>query len=110
MSKITLGSIKNRIIASDLITERANRDFDNEGNDAFLNLLDPKVVGYWKMIWQTMQTTPELENKHTEYEMTREEMWKNHMRKFNYAFKNHKQEWFVNHNTEGPYWCIFLLG
>ena len=54
MSKITLGSIKNRIVASDLISERANRDFDNEGNDALLNLLDPKAVSYWKMLFKTM--------------------------------------------------------
>ena len=57
-----------------------------------------------------MQTEPELQNKHTEYEMSREEMWQEHMRKFNYAWRNHKQEWFVNHDTEGPYWSIFLLG
>ena len=48
MAKIVLGSIKNIVVASDLISERANRDFDNEGNDALLNLIDPKVVSYWK--------------------------------------------------------------
>ena len=34
MAKIVLGSIKRRIVASDLLQERANRDFDAENGNA----------------------------------------------------------------------------
>lgn len=46
MSKesIVYGSIKRKIVASDLLKERANKDFDDEGGEAINKYID--TIGY----------------------------------------------------------------
>lgn len=37
-SKIVYGSVKNKVVASDLVAERSNRDFELEGGNIFKHL------------------------------------------------------------------------
>lgn len=103
------GSIKNKIVASDLVEERAKRNFDSEGNNAFLNILGPDHLAA-KEAEEFIKSDPILMNSHKWYEMTREEQWIDHMKKFRRAWELAKQKYFINYTTDKPLWSIYLLG
>ena len=68
MTTIVLGSVKNKIVASDLLEERKKCAFDQEELKVFLHggpLVLQKKLNYLKII-----SHPELANHHKFYEMT----------------------------------------
>ena len=73
MAKIVLGSIKKRIVASDLLQERANCDFDAQNGNAISNILEPKTQAKLRELKNAMVNDPELANSHKFYDMSRAE-------------------------------------
>jgi hypothetical protein len=67
MSKIVHGSIKNKIISSDLIEERAKKDFTG----SFLDLYDQSTLTRAKESYAFMESDPRLHNSHKFYDKTR---------------------------------------
>ena len=96
-SKIVYGSIKRKIVSSDLLDERANRDFDHDNGEIVEKALS--FEGHWdkkKKFVQVMTADPILKNSHKFYEMTSEEHQVSQMKKLRRAFELMKDEWFVN--------------
>ena len=73
--KIVYGSIKRKIVSSDLIQERANRDFDDENGEVLFKTL---CVGgpfeHRQEFLKVLDSDPILQNSHKFYEMTSEEL------------------------------------
>lgn len=44
--KIVYGSIKNKVVSSDLLAERANRDFDDENGEVLLKAFNVRNYYY----------------------------------------------------------------
>jgi hypothetical protein len=86
-------------VATDLQDERAKRNFDNEKGLAFVNIMDKKNYFASMKDLKAIIKDPVLCNSHKFYEMTREEMWIDHMKKFRRAWDTKKNEWFVDYNT-----------
>ena len=113
MSKqsIVYGSIKNNIVASDLVAERANRDFDHDNGEILCKTLN--VRGHWekkKAFNEFLQSDPILKNTHKFYEMNQEEMQEYQMKRLRRAFELKKDEWFINHDPSRLQWSYQLLG
>ena len=70
---ITYGSVKNKIVASALLEERANRDFELEGGSIFKHLDYFNNYDHYVQFDRFMQSDPVLRNSHSFYDMTREE-------------------------------------
>lgn len=51
-----------------------------------------------------------MKNSHKFYEMTREEMWIDHMKKAKQAWKLGKEKWFLNHDPSDLRWQDACLG
>ena len=66
-----IGSIKNQIVASDLLEERKNCNFDQA--ELWDLILTKKHVEYFKKIVKVMESDPLLTNSHKYYDMTRAE-------------------------------------
>ena len=88
MSKeeIVDGSMKNKITSSDLLNERKNRDFDISTNP-FFEILDKGYLKSQENNWEMIKNDPIIKNSHKFYEMTREEMWIDHMKKLRRAYE-----------------------
>ena len=82
MSKIIHGSIKNKITSSDLIEERAKKDFTG----SFLDLYHQPTLNRTKESYAFMESDPRLVNTHKFYDMTRKEMMSEQMFKTNVAY------------------------
>ena len=68
------GSIKRKIVSSDLLSERANRDFDNENGDAINKALSAGgLFEDWKELEKVLYSDPILRNSHEFYEMSAKE-------------------------------------
>ena len=67
MSKIVHGSIKNKIISSDLIEERAKKDFTG----TFLDLYHQPTLKRVYESYAFMESDSRLHNTHKFYDMTR---------------------------------------
>lgn len=93
-SPITYGSVKNKIVASDLIRERNNRDFEIEGGNIFKHLDYHVDFEQYYEVDRVMANDPVLRNTHHFYEMTREEQMHTNMKKLGRAFQLKKKEWF----------------
>ena len=108
---IVHGSWANKVVASDLLDERAKRDFDDEQGRAFKNILNQEELYAREEQMNVISSDPILRNSHTFYDMTREEMWIDHMRKFNRAWQLRKEQWFTKFNPGKPnLWSYMLLG
>lgn len=97
--KIVYGSIKNKVVSSDLLAERANRDFDDENGKALINRFD--LGGFFHQreeIQKVIENDPLLRNTHKYYEMSTEEMQTFQMKRLRRAYEIKKDEWFVNHD------------
>ena len=69
--KIIYGSIKRKIVSSDLINERANRDFENDDGDALNRPLNfHGLLEDVKVAEKITAEDPILRNTHEFYEMT----------------------------------------
>ncbi len=108
MAKIIRGSIKNKVVCSDLQEERDQRDFDNEAGRVFKNLVHPQYQKTIERSGDFISSDPILQNSHKFYDMTREEQWLDHIKKFRRAFELDKNR-FVNID-EPNYWSIEMLG
>ena len=68
------GSIKRKIVSSDLLSERANRDFDNENGDAINKALSAGgLFEDRKELEKVLYSDPILRNSHEFYEMSAKE-------------------------------------
>ena len=84
MSKRAQGSVKNKIVASELVEERANgRHFDKE----------EMGMAFWKWEWvidkmrddfKLMEKHPIMANTHKFYDSTKHEIHRNWMKKINF--------------------------
>lgn len=57
-----------------------------------------------------LMSDPVLRNSHKFYDMTREEMWMDHIKKTRRAYELAKDKYFVNHVTGNALWSSLLLG
>jgi hypothetical protein len=57
-----------------------------------------------------MKNDPVLQNSHKFYEMTKEEMWMDHMKKLRRAYELHNDIVFVNYKHHDNLWAYWLLG
>ena len=98
MSKqeVIYGSMKNKITSSDLINERNNCDFDIKVNP-YRAILDQNYLKSQIVNFEMMRDDPILQNSHKFYEMTKEEMWIDHMKKFRRAYEIQKDYAFKNY-------------
>lgn len=103
------GSIKKKVISSDLIEERNKKDFKIESNYLF-NLLDQNIIRSKDENWKFMESIPSLHNSHKFYDMTKEEMWIDHMKKLRTTFEHKKDQFFVNQKTTDNLWSYWHLG
>lgn len=106
MSKIVHGSIKNKITSSDLLEERAKKDFTG----SFLDLYHQPTVQRAKEVYAFMESDPRLHNSHKFYDMTRQEMMTEGLRKANVAYQLGKQKWFLDHDPKEIHWSYSHLG
>ena len=74
-SKIIPGSWKNKIVASCLQEERDKKDFTVGETEIVDTLLDKEYYQRYFDSQQLMMSDPILRNKHTFYEMDRDEMY-----------------------------------
>ena len=93
MSKIIYGSIEKKIYSSDLLLERANKNFTGSLDEA----VDSENYRRTKESVAFMESHPGLRNSHTFYDMTKEEQMKAKLKKVNLAYRLGKDKWFVNH-------------
>ena len=70
---IVYGSVKNKIVSSDLLQERSNMDFHIEGGIIFKHMDYYVDFDQWQKDDKFMENDPVLRNSHEFYEMTREE-------------------------------------
>ena len=95
-SDIVHGSVRNKIVSSDLQAERFKRDFDIEGNNIFKHVDYYASFEQYTAMDEFCANDPILRNSHEFYEMTREEQLHSHMKKLRRAFEIKKQDWFVD--------------
>lgn len=95
------GSVKNKIVNTDLLEEREKKDF-NAGLEILVR--DSHVERYFDAI-DFMHKTPGLSNTFKFYDMTRQEMQKDLMRRTNLAFKHGREKWFYNHEPHLVHWA-----
>ena len=106
MSKIVHGSIDRKIVSSDLIAERANKDFTG----AMDEVLTEDVYKRTKEGVEFMESHPGLANSHEFYDMTRAEKMKDGMRKANLAYRLGKETWFLKHEPDDYNWSFAHFG
>ena len=93
-SGIIYGSVKNKIVASDLIEERNNRDFEIKGGLLYKNIDFYANFDQLQEFDKFMENDPILRNSHHFYEMSREEQMHTNMKKLSRAYQLKKKEWF----------------
>ena len=97
-------------MASDLLEERAKRDFDSENNEVFIKTISPDYYIPAKEYKEFIMSDPVLRPTHKYYDMTREEMWIEQMKKARRAYELRKDKYFVNMPTDKVMWSNFILG
>jgi hypothetical protein len=100
------GSIDRKIVSSDLLEERANKNFTGSMREV---LSHPGYVRMDEAV-EFMESHPGLANSHTFYDMTRGEQQKDLMRKANLAYKLGKDKWFIKHEADEQWWGHAHLG
>lgn len=106
MSKLVHGSIKNKVVSSDLLEERAKKDFSG----SFLELFDQPTLQRIRDCYAFMESDPRLHNSHKFYDMTRQEMMTEGLRKANVAYQLGKQKWWLDHDPKEVHWSYAHLG
>jgi len=105
-NKIIHGSWKNKIVSSDLLEERATKDWEGSLED----ILDHKITKRLNSVMNFMHSDPGLMNSHKFYDMTRQEQMMDWYRKCNLAFRLGKEEHFYNHDPMNISWTYPMLG
>ena len=95
------GSVKNKITNSDLVEERANKNFEG-GLEVLIR--EGHVERYFDAI-KFMYDHPELMNTFEFYDMTRQEQQKDLMRRAHIAYKYGREKWFHNHEPHEVHWA-----
>mmetsp|Transcript_18121 Transcript_18121/g.30956 ORF Transcript_18121/g.30956 Transcript_18121/m.30956 type:complete len:84 (+) Transcript_18121:40-291(+) len=72
---VVYGSIKNKVVATDLLEERAKKDFDEKVGGGLVSLIDKECHDRYKEAVEFTSSDPIMRNSHKFYEMTREELW-----------------------------------
>ena len=76
------GSVKNKIVAQELLEERANLNFDKDQAFAFFNPMKD-VNDLQDAVNKLIDENPDIQNTHKVYEMTREELFQHKMKVYN---------------------------
>ena len=100
LNKIIYGSIDKKIYSSDLLQERANKDFT--GDIEQVMACDNYTRG--KEIRNFIESNPGLVNSHLFYDMTIKEQMKDLMRKSKLAYQLGRDKWFINHEPHMYHW------
>ena len=102
------GSIKDKIVAPDLLDERAKRNFDGEelthvlfrGKDKYDDYKENMTLG---------ESDPVLRNTHEWYDMTREEKQDTLIRKVRRAWELRKEKFFTNYSPDYIVWYQLMF-
>jgi Acyl-coenzyme A oxidase N-terminal len=105
-----MGSIKNKIVASDLEEERKKCNFDQKelstliwgGKQEYERILD---------VWGDLKADKGLQVTEKWYDMTREELMEDGLRRLKRYYDTHRQKYFegfVPHYI--PWWCVSFVG
>ena len=107
--KRVAGSVKNKVVATELVEERKNLNFDQAEIFKFYNH-DPNAPKDYEYMLNHMRTNPDFANTHKYYDMTREEKMHHWMKKLNTASKlNH--DFYIRQRPRGTfYWPLVHLG
>ena len=109
-STIRMGSIKNKVVASDLEDERKQCNFDLQelthfvwgGADEFQRV---------KGIFEDMERVPELRGSEKWYDMSREEQQENALKRVKVYLDNYKEKYFTNFKQHFvPWWTLGFQG
>jgi len=109
MSKRVRGSVKNKVVATELAEERKNLNFDPEEIYSFYNF-DPEAKKEAEYHLNNMRKHPEMANSHKWYEMTRAEKMENWMQRLNCASKIDHDFYFKKRPKGTFYWPLMNLG
>jgi len=107
MSKRQAGSIKNKIVAGELLEERARLDFDQQ--ELAVNCFGKELVGCLNLQYDLMRKHPRFANSHKWYEMTREEQYQDWLEKLKFIWDNmpeHRSEFFNKETYMGFHWYL----
>jgi hypothetical protein len=105
-----MGSIKNKIVSSDLEEERKHRNFDNKelailiwnGEQDYLRMKD---------IYADLQADKGLQSSEKWYDMSREEQMEDALRRLRRYYDLHRQKYFDGFKAHYvPWWCIAFQG
>ena len=105
-----MGSIKNKIVASDLEEERKKCNFDQKELSTLLwgGQQDYARV---KGIWGDLQADKGLQTTEKWYDMTREEMMEDALRRLRRYYDLHRMKYFDNFQAHYvPWWCVAFVG
>jgi hypothetical protein len=96
------GSIKNKIVNTDLLEERANRDFDQT---EMRNLLhDQEQMRFYDKVFDDMRDHPEIANTHKFYDMSREDQKSHLMKRAFLLYKLNKELYFYTARPDFNQW------
>lgn len=110
MENITprLGSIKNKIVASDLEDERKKLNFNQTELTHFLFGGKAKHEEYQEWI-RFMEADPILKNDHTWYEMTREEQMECMLKKARRVYELDKKKYYNDYEVGYSQWFYAMF-
>ena len=106
LTKIIQGSWKNKITSSDLLKERANKNFEG----SFEEILDKTVLDRIHEVLAFGESHPGLRNSHKFYDMTIAEKFKDNYEKGALAFKLAKKRHFLDYDPMTMNWSAYMLG
>ena len=102
-----LGSVKNKIVAPELIKERSNINFDQSEMkgifrpDSGIGFIQEKVQG-------DMLEDPIIASNHNFYEQTREEMQLNWMKRLNHIWFNKDRKFYFQNGKAGTFHWFYM--
>ena len=105
-----MGSIKNKIVSSDLEEERKHCNFDNKelakliwnGEQDYIRVKD---------IWADLQADKGLQSSEKFYDMSREEQMEDALRRLRRYYDLHREKYFDGFKGHYvPWWCISFQG
>ena len=111
MTQRQAGSIKNKIVATELLEERAKRNFDQKELKLITFNMPDEIDAKWNRVVSDMETDPELALTHEYYEMTREEIQLMWMKKLNHLyFKKDRDFYFKTRHSVQFEWHLLHQG